>query len=394
MNFTLMHKNHPVIEMNIDSVNGRFVELGQIYEYRRLPIGTCKRDESKEPDIYSFERWWKSRIVPLSRQGLGKALQKIGLNFPEEIAVKGLGLSLTDQYWIKPYNKNINWEDVNYFDNDFSEELGELLFGERISSDKLNMQSPDSFLNGWLRKKWKISEGKRLLVKGGSDFQQQPYNEVIASDIADRLGLSHVKYQLAYTKSGHPISICENMINRDTELIPAAFLNMEKSFSAGDDKYRHFCKCCESLHIPDYKNSLDEMLVLDFLIANEDRHMGNFGAIREAESLEFISLAPIYDCGSSLRFDTPDASIDPALDVEAQPFRSRHSEQIKLVSNIQRFNLKALKGLPDTVYELFSDTRYTAFMKASRPDKIMSVLDYRIKEMNKCLSKQPSLWKE
>jgi len=45
------------------------------------------------------------------------------------------------------------------------------------------------------------------------------------------------------------------------------------------------------------------MLVLDYLIANEDRHWGNFGAVRNAETLDWIGLAPVFDCGNSLWYN-------------------------------------------------------------------------------------------
>lgn len=45
------------------------------------------------------------------------------------------------------------------------------------------------------------------------------------------------------------------------------------------------------------------MIVLDYIIANEDRHLNNFGAIRDANTLAWIGMAPIYDSGASLGFD-------------------------------------------------------------------------------------------
>jgi hypothetical protein len=41
---------------------------------------------------------------------------------------KGLGLSLSDHYWFKPVKSDFTWEQVNHFDNDFSEDIGNYLF--------------------------------------------------------------------------------------------------------------------------------------------------------------------------------------------------------------------------------------------------------------------------
>lgn len=64
-------------------------------------------------------------------------------------------------------------------------------------------------------------------------------------------------------------------------------------------RYRHLLECCELLGIGNITPFLDRMLVLDYIIANEDRHFNNFGALRNAETLEWLGMAPIYDSGSS-----------------------------------------------------------------------------------------------
>ena len=45
------------------------------------------------------------------------------------------------------------------------------------------------------------------------------------------------------------------------------------------------------------------MIVVDYIVANEDRHLNNFGLVREAESLKWLGAAPIFDSGSSFGYD-------------------------------------------------------------------------------------------
>lgn len=80
------------------------------------------------------------------------------------------------------------------------------------------------------QKKWKIINGKRCLIKGGSGaIQQEPYNEVIASKIMERLDIPHVKYSLIMEEE-YPYSICEDFITPQTELISAWYvMQTEKS---------------------------------------------------------------------------------------------------------------------------------------------------------------------
>ena len=52
------------------------------------------------------------------------------------------------------------------------------------------------------------------------------------------------------------------------------------------------------------------MIVVDFIIANEDRHLNNFGLVRNANTLEWIGVAPIFDSGSSLGYDKVTPNMD------------------------------------------------------------------------------------
>ena len=67
-----------------------------------------------------------------------------------------------------------------------------------------------------LRKSWIIENGKRVLLKGGYKNEiLQPFNEVLASMICDKLGFNHVSYKLDIIKD-KIVSKCECFINKDT----------------------------------------------------------------------------------------------------------------------------------------------------------------------------------
>ena len=125
------------------------------------------------------------------------------------------------------------------------------------------------------------------------------------------------------------------------------------------------------------------MLTLDFIIANQDRHMGNFGVLRNSDTLEYLGFAPIFDCGTSLRYDTPSVYIDPALNVESQPFASFHDEQIQLVSNPQVFDLSRLVGIEKDIAEIFEDERAAAYIDKARQEKIIEIVTARISRLEK-----------
>jgi len=343
-----MHKNIPVVDMEIDEATGYISKIRDVHDPRRIPIGVNILKSGV--DRKALNDWWLSRSIPASRVGLLDALVGIGISSPALLLEKCYGLSLSDQYWICPKDSGLAWEDVNFFHNDFSKDMGEILFGhEPEGSENISLMSPDNTSDGWLRKKWVISCGKRLLMKGGSGyFQQEPYNEVIACALMRRLGIHHVEYMLT-ADDGKPYSLCETFVTPDTELIPAWRIIQTQKRPNNRSLLNHLLVCSEELGIPDVKGALNRMLAIDYIIANEDRHWNNFGFVRNANTLVWIGLAPVYDSGTSLWYDKR-----VGVRVESKPFLSDHAEQIKLVDDLGWFDSDSLKDIENEIHSIFS----------------------------------------
>ena len=383
MLYTFMNKNTAIMDVEIDEVSNQVTSLGDVYNSSYAPISV---DCSNRVSIVN---WYRSRSIPASRDKLRQGLSLLGLDEAtvNHISLKSLTLSLSDQYWMKPSISNLTWHDVNFFENTFSEDVGIALF-DNLQVANPSLMSPDGVSGGWLRKKWKIIDNKRYLIKGGSGtIQQEPYNEVIANIVASALGIkNYVEYKVENYR-GLPVSLCENFITPDTELVSASSIQSHYDRDATSTKYEHFVSCCQRLNIPNISNSLDDMLACDFIIANQDRHTGNFGAIRDVNTLDFLGFAPIYDSGTSLRYDTPTPLIDAWLSVESQPFMSFHSEQIKLIRNPERFNIPDIRIIKEQIIALFSEHPSPARIDEERIEKICSVIGTRINMFDKALCK-------
>jgi len=343
-----MHKSIPVVDIEILSDTGRIVKLYNLQAPEHLPLGVKTKDGMSRK---AMDDWWSGRSIPASRSGLDDALRSIGISSPALLLEKCYGLSLSDQYWLCPKDARIDWEKINFFQNDFSKDMGEILFGrEPADPEHVSLMSPDNTSDGWLRKKWIIADGKRLLMKGGSGvYQQEPFNEVIASAIMRRLGIHHVNYSLT-TDESKPYCLCENFITPDTELIPAWRILQTQKKPNDRSVWEHFLTCCKALGIPDVEDALAKMLTVDHIIANEDRHWNNFGVVRSADTLAYHGLAPIYDSGTSLWYNTQRVGSR----IESKPFRKNHAEQIKLVDDFSWFDATALSGLEDEIQEILS----------------------------------------
>ncbi|AIQ13814.1 HipA domain-containing protein [Paenibacillus durus] len=371
--YMLMHKNEPVAEIELDEATSSISAIGQVYTERHVPVGIPVK--KGRIDRTALNEWWRGRAIPASRDGIKEALMELNLSTTQKLLDKSLGLSLSDQYWICPSASDLNWSAINFFDNSFSDDVGNVLFGKGSSGEPMSLMSPDNTSDGWLKKKWAIMDGKRCLIKGGSGAtQQEPYNEVVASRIMERLGIPHVPYTLMMQEE-YPYSVCDNFITPQTELITAWYVMHTRQKPNHISVYQHYVNCCEALGIHGIVDALDRMMVVDFLIANEDRHQNNFGVIRHAETLEWIGPAPIYDSGSSLWFSKPQALIRADGRLTCKPFKQDHNEQIKLVTSFDWLDLSALKGIEEEVRDIL---RGSLFVDEARCDAICRALEQRI----------------
>lgn len=379
--FTLMNKNKKVFDFEYNDEDHLIVGFKRNYpdNEKYAPFGLIKNDDI---DKNGFNKWWKNRQIPASRNGLKEILNKSGIydedNF-DLLDAKAYCLSLSDQNWVKKYNENILWEDINFFENEFSEDIGKVLFNGGKTSLNLNLNTPDMTSNGNYEKRWKIINGDRYLIKaGGKMINQEPFNEVIATKLYERIlnADEYVKYELTYD-NGKAVSICKNFITANTELIPAWKIDEYYEAKKNENKYEHYIRCLNKLNIPNANLLVDKMLICDFILANKDRHFNNFGVIRNVETLEFEKVAPIFDNGCSLWFDENDMYVGEFF--LTKPFEEYEEKQVSLVKNISWLDISKLDGFEEEVKEILLSNK---LLSNERIEKIIKQIKSRIEYVN------------
>lgn len=379
MKCTLMHKRLAVAEMELDETTGFILKIDEVYQPEHLPVGVSFKNGIVERG--QLNEWWTDRSIPASRSGVRNALENLNITNTKALLVRCFGLSLSDQYWIKPQDLDLSWDKVNFFENAFSEDIGDVLFGQAKKKEGFDFSSPDNTSDGCLKKRWKIIGGKRCLIKGGSNpFHQQVFNEVIATKIMERLNIPHVPYTMTWDK-GLPYSVCEDFVTADTELVAAWRIINSKKKSNNMSVYQHFVSCCKDFGDANIKQSLDKMLVLDYIIANEDRHLNNFGLVRNAETLQWMGFAPIYDSGSSLGYDKLPTQIRMQADITCKPFKKNHLEQLKLVSDFSWIDFDKLSNIEDVIREVLSTEAAKELIEERRIDAITESVRNRIETL-------------
>lgn len=375
--FTLMNKNKNIFDFEYNNEEHLIVRFERNYpdNEKFAPFGLIKKDTI---DKKEFNKWWKNRQIPASRNGLKEVLRRSEIydqdNF-DLLDTKAYCLSLSDQYWVKGIDENILWEDINFFDNDFSEDIGKILFDGGKTPINLNLNTPDMTSNGNYEKRWKIINGDRYLVKaGGKMINQEPYNELIATKLYERIlnDNEYVKYNIIRDED-REVSICQNFITKDTELVPAWKINEYFEFKDNENSYEHYVRCLQELNIENANLLVDKMIICDYILANKDRHFNNFGAIRNVETLEFISVAPIFDNGCSLWYDENDIYVGEFF--LTKPFEEYEKVQLDLVKNVKWLDINKLEGFTEEVSEILTQNK---LLSEDRINKIIEQIEVRI----------------
>ena len=161
MQYTLMHKNIAVADMELDEATSSIQRIGTVYRPEHLPVATASKRDGV--DRAALNAWWIDRCIPASRSGVRKALETLNLPNTQVLLTRCFGLSLSDQYWVRPYGSDLQWERINFFENPFSEDIGNVLLGKTTDAVNFDFSSPDNTTNGYLKKRWKIIGGKQSL---------------------------------------------------------------------------------------------------------------------------------------------------------------------------------------------------------------------------------------
>ena len=143
----------------------------------------------------------------------------------------------------------------------------------------------------------------------------------------------------------------------------------------------HYVNLCEEHGIKNIRHSLDEMLVIDYIVANEDRHFNNFGVIRNAETLEWLSAAPIFDSGTSLGYNRLERS---RADIKVcKPFKKTHNEQLQLVTSFDWIEFSKINGIVDEISALLSEKKTLSYIEEARRDAISELVSDRIRRLER-----------
>ena len=385
--YILKHKNIPVLLFNLNE-DFELSYMGEIFDKERLPFGS-KYNGNEKAQYRQMSDWIENRGLPRGRSDLVYIQKDLKVRNSKELAFGSFVLNLSDQYWAHRKDSEMKWEDVNFFDNKFKEVISFDINGVFKENSEI-LVAPDLTVDGSLRKKWVLKDDQRYLLKSSRyDEKQEPFNEVIAYKIMKEFGIECVEYALVRNERDNmPLSICRCMVNRDTEFVPAQFVkDMEQKESRND--YERYIDICEKYGIKDAKKKLDEMIAIDYIIGNTDRHTGNFGIIRNADTLEWLKTVPIFDNGNSFCHDINNTSdIKRSQDTVCRWYFGSNYEMLKLIDYPEWYDRSKGQNIKDIVYDCL---KYNENMKEDKRQALTEIAAKRVKEFEKFLNKKDGI---
>lgn len=143
----------------------------------------------------------------------------------------------------------------------------------------------------------------------------------------------------------------------------------------------------ESEGIEDARIKMENMFILDYLMLNEDRHLNNFGIIRNVNTLKWMDVAPIFDNGQSLNiqyYDDNEMHVvgEGKLFYEIKPFK----EIIQVVQDLNRIDIDALQDLPAWFDDLLHQYQHMTCYSDQRIHKLCILLNQQIHNLKFFLS--------
>jgi hypothetical protein len=227
------------------------------------------------------EGWLKSRAIDAHRTNsrlLKKALRLTAAD-DAEIVLKVNAATITDTYWFREKGSGIQYEDVRFKENYFDKLA---LFGDPDSFNQPYSATPELTNIGSFEKCWRLIDGRWWITKQGSDLER--FSELFVCKLGQALGLPMADY------------LPENGTIKSPDFTDGASVNYEAAdgIVGGDDDYALNFEVFWASS-PELARQYLQIIYLDTLCFNMDRHTKNYGVLRDVETGGILRMAPNYD---------------------------------------------------------------------------------------------------
>ena len=234
--------------------------------------------------------WLETRAIDSHRAN--SRLLKKALRLAEKDDVSTVvhvnGATITDNYWIREIGSELTYRDVKFSDDYFSNLAlkGTYDSFNRAANSK-RTKTPELTNVGSFEKCWKLRDGKWWMYKKAS--HDEMFSELFVYELGKALGMNMAVYERG-----------EGFI-KSLDFTNAAAVNFEpaSTFMGDNEDYSDVVNALHRL-CPEAISEYIQLIFMDTICANPDRHTNNFGLLRDTQTGELIGFAPNYDNNMAL----------------------------------------------------------------------------------------------
>ena len=228
-----------------------------------------------------FEGWLEMRAIDQHRPNsrlLKKALRLAERDDISTVLVVN-AVTITDSYWVREDGSDLSYDDVRFQVNMFDNLA---LRGDFDSLSQPPSRTPELTNIGSYEKCWRLENGEWWLWKTANP--NELFSELFISYLGTALGFSMAEYK----RDGEYI--------KSRDFTHGAKLNFEPAYSLMQDNedyaanYKTFQGISQAV-----ADQYIEILILDTLCLNADRHTQNYGVLRDPATGKVVSMAPNFD---------------------------------------------------------------------------------------------------
>lgn len=252
----------------------------------------------------SFISWISNRMSPISRRNVSELFKLSRIDNLLDYCLISKAVSLNDTFWIDKYDSDLLWKDVSPYTNSFSTVLENISWGMFDSNKIHKYESPEFSTDGNSKKCWQRINNEIVLLKSEGYFGELgyscAYSEYFATQLCDFLRLkSYVRYSLR-KKKDELASVCPLFTSEEYGFVSIGDMFSTLDCGTLDLDLERFRGLGASQQVFDI---YQEMLLLDSLSFNIDRHEGNYGFIIHNDTQRLVTISPIFDNDHSLFYN-------------------------------------------------------------------------------------------
>ena len=327
-------------------------------------------EELLPPSFTSIADWLERRNYAKHKAHLRRWLKHWQIDTIKGFIDVTHALGLNDTLWVCPAGSNLTWNNVSLYSNDFNDVVAHTAFSKGLNGLKLSSTSPEFTSEGSFAKCWiRQDNGSILLYKKGSEgFANsgfEPYSEFYSSQISALLCRSSISYDLQMFK-GCLVSSCRMFTTENEGFVPAyKYLDANKHYTM-QDIFTFIDKL-------GFANNFRDMIILDAVILNTDRHLGNFGFIVDNDTFRIKRFAPVFDHNMALLA----RAMDNSLEADADYYRSLgHKIGSDFITAARALLYPRIRGILRSLCYF----TFTAHEKYNLPQKRLSFLENIVRQ--------------